>query len=288
MGNDLFSKVSDFIAAHQDGLITSGKRLLMALVIIAITVVVTRVIRRGVTTMLNRIKGWNDTATPIITEMLGYLLYTIGALVLLEVFGFNTNSLIALLGAAGIAVGLALKDTLSNLAAGLMLLFLRPFKAGDFIECGSVSGVVKEIDMFTTILGTPDGLYISAPNSALWGPPIKNYTRNGSRRLDITVGISYNDSIETGLAVLLGLAANEPTILRDPAPQAILLKINDSSIDLQLRVWLPIGEYWNTYWKLNRQVKEGIEAAGLTIPLPQQTLSFTKDASAMIEAFKKS
>ncbi|NLE53966.1 MAG: mechanosensitive ion channel family protein [Lentisphaerae bacterium] len=288
MGNDLFSKVSDFIAAHQDGLITSGKRLLMALVIIAITVVVTRVIRRGVTTMLNRIKGWNDTATPIITEMLGYLLYTIGALVLLEVFGFNTNSLIALLGAAGIAVGLALKDTLSNLAAGLMLLFLRPFKAGDFIECGSVSGVVKEIDMFTTILGTPDGLYISAPNSALWGPPIKNYTRNGSRRLDITVGISYNDSIETGLAVLLGLAANEPTILRDPAPQAILLKMNDSSIDLQLRVWLPIGEYWNTYWKLNRQVKEGIEAAGLTIPLPQQTLSFTKDASAMIEAFKKS
>lgn len=284
MGNDLFSKVSDFIAAHQDGLITSGKRLL----IIAITVVVTRVIRRGVTTMLNRIKGWNDTATPIITEMLGYLLYTIGALVLLEVFGFNTNSLIALLGAAGIAVGLALKDTLSNLAAGLMLLFLRPFKAGDFIECGSVSGVVKEIDMFTTILGTPDGLYISAPNSALWGPPIKNYTRNGSRRLDITVGISYNDSIETGLAVLLGLAANEPTILRDPAPQAILLKMNDSSIDLQLRVWLPIGEYWNTYWKLNRQVKEGIEAAGLTIPLPQQTLSFTKDASAMIEAFKKS
>lgn len=288
MGNDLFSKVSDFIAAHQDGLITSGKRLLMALVIIAITVVVTRVIRRGVTTMLNRIKGWDDTATPIITEMLGYLLYTIGALVLLEVFGFNTNSLIALLGAAGIAVGLALKDTLSNLAAGLMLLFLRPFKAGDFIECGSVSGVVKEIDMFTTILGTPDGLYISAPNSALWGPPIKNYTRNGSRRLDITVGISYNDSIETGLAVLLGLAANEPTILPDPAPQAILLKINDSSIDLQLRVWLPIGEYWNTYWKLNRQVKEGIEAAGLTIPLPQQTLSFTKDASAMIEAFKKS
>ena len=288
MGNDLFSKVSDFIAAHQDGLITSGKRLLMALVIIAITVVVTRVIRRGVTTMLNRIKGWNDTATPIITEMLGYLLYTIGALVLLEVFGFNTNSLIALLGAAGIAVGLALKDTLSNLAAGLMLLFLLPFKAGDFIECGSVSGVVKEIDMFTTILGTPDGLYISAPNSALWGPPIKNYTRNGSRRLDITVGISYNDSIETGLAVLLGLAANEPTILRDPAPQAILLKMNDSSIDLQLRVWLPIGEYWNTYWKLNRQVKEGIEAAGLTIPLPQQTLSFTKDASAMIEAFKKS
>ena len=127
MGNDLFSKVSDFIAAHQDGLITSGKRLLMALVIIAITVVVTRVIRRGVTTMLNRIKGWNDTATPIITEMLGYLFYTIGALVLLEVFGFNTNSLIALLGAAGIAVGLALKDTLSNLAAGLMLLFLLPF-----------------------------------------------------------------------------------------------------------------------------------------------------------------
>ncbi|HQL09960.1 MAG TPA: mechanosensitive ion channel family protein [Lentisphaeria bacterium] len=288
MGNELFSKVSDFIAAHQDGLITSGKRLLMALLIIAITVVVTRIVRRVVTTMLNRIKGWDDTATPIITEMLGYLLYTIGALVLLEVFGFNTNSLIALLGAAGIAVGLALKDTLSNLAAGLMLLFLRPFKAGDFIECGSVSGVVKEIDMFTTILGTPDGLYISAPNSALWGPPIKNYTRNGSRRLDITVGISYNDSIETGLAVLLGLAANEPTILRDPAPQAILLKMNDSSIDLQLRVWLPIGEYWNTYWKLNRQVKEGIEAAGLTIPFPQQTLSFTKDASAMIEAFKKS
>jgi len=277
MGNDLFSKVSDFIAAHQDGLITSGKRLLMALVIIAITVVVTRVIRRGVTTMLNRIKGWNDTATPIITEMLGYLLYTIGALVLLEVFGFNTNSLIALLGAAGIAVGLALKDTLSNLAAGLMLLFLRPFKAGDFIECGSVSGVVKEIDMFTTILGTPDGLYISAPNSALWGPPIKNYTRNGSRRLDITVGISYNDSIETGLAVLLGLAANEPTILRDPAPQAILLKMNDSSIDFVLRVWTLAGDYWPVTFDLNEQTYEALVSHGLNIPFPQMTIHMAKD-----------
>ena len=287
MGNDLFSKVSDFIAAHQDGLITSGKRLLMALVIIAISVVVTRVIRRGVTTMLNRIKGWDDTATPIITEMLGYLLYTIGALVLLEVFGFNTNSLIALLGAAGITVGLALKDTLSNLAAGLMLLFLRPFKAGDFIECGSVSGVVKEIDMLRPSWAHQTAC-ISAPNSALWGPPIKNYTRNGSRRLDITVGISYNDSIETGLAVLLALAANEPTILPDPAPQAILLKMNDSSIDLQLRVWLPIGEYWNTYWKLNRQVKEGIEAAGRPYPSRNRRCPFTKYASAMIEAFKKS
>lgn len=161
------------------------------------------------------------------------VVYAIGLIIVLDIFGVNTNSIIALLGAAGLAVGLALKDTLCNIAAGIMLLILRQFRVGHFIECGVYTGTVKEIGLFTTILETIDGLYLSMPNSSLWGTPIKNFTRNGKRRMDLVVGISYGDSIDKGFEVLKEIVEAESRFLKDPGPQVMVQALGDSSVNLQ-------------------------------------------------------
>jgi small conductance mechanosensitive channel len=201
-----------------------------------------------------------------------YGIYIIGGVFILDIFGVNTASLIALVGAAGLAIGLALKDTLSNIAAGIMLLILRPFRAGDFIEVGSLLGTVQEVNLFTTILETIDGLYIAAPNSVLWGNSIKNFTRNGKRRMDIVVGIAYSDSIERGFEVLRKIAASESRLLTAPEPQVMVATMGESAVNIQLRAWALNDDYWSSYWDLNKRVKEEIEQAGLSIPFPQRTL----------------
>jgi small conductance mechanosensitive channel len=249
-----------------------GYKIFLAMAIVVASVVIARFVKRSIIGANEKMQRIDATLMPLISAMAAYLVYTLGLLIVLDVFGVNTNSIIALLGAAGIAVGLALKDTLSNIAAGIMLLFLRPFTVGDFITCGDVSGSVREIGVFVTVIETADGLYISAPNNSLWGGAIKNFTRNGKRRMEITVGIDYQDSIEVGLKVLLAVAATESRLLADPAPQVMVFSMGDSSINLQLRMWAPVDVYWEIYWAMNRKVKEEIELAGLSIPFPQRTL----------------
>ena len=257
---------------NSTAVIDLGYKIFLALSIFIASVIISRIVRRSIIGANEKMQRIDATLMPVISSMAAYLVFTLGFLIILDVFGVNTNSIIALLGAAGIAVGLALKDTLSNIAAGIMLLFLRPFAIGDFITCGEVSGSVKEIGIFVTVIETADGLYISAPNNSLWGGPIKNFTRNGKRRMEITVGIDYQDSIEKGLKVLLEVAATESRLLTEPAPQVMVFSMGDSSINLQLRMWAPVDVYWEIYWAMNRKVKEEIELAGLSIPFPQRTL----------------
>jgi small conductance mechanosensitive channel len=201
-----------------------------------------------------------------------YGIFIICLIMIFNVFGINTASLLAILGAAGLAVGLALKDTLSNIAAGIILLFLGTYRRGDYVEFGSCSGTVKEISLFTTILETPDGIYISAPNSNIWGTPLKNYTRNGKRRMDISVPIAYSDSIDTAFRVVKEMAAAEGRLLADPAPQILVQSYGDSSVNVLLRAWAPLDQYWPVYWDLMRVLKEKLEEAGLSIPFPQRDL----------------
>ncbi len=217
----------------------------------------------------NKFDKFDPIFLPVLTKSITLIVYSLGIVVIFDHFGVNTNSMIALLGAAGLAVALALKDTLQNIAAGTMLLLLRPFSIGDYIECGSTTGTIKEVNIFTTILKTPDGLYVSAPNSSLWGSPIKNYTRNETRRIDVVVGISYGDSIDTGLAVLQDIITSEVRFLADPAPQVMVIALADSSVNLQLRAWASTADYWDLNWSLKRLIKVKIEEAGLTIPFPQ-------------------
>ncbi|WP_417792781.1 mechanosensitive ion channel family protein [Terasakiella pusilla] len=214
----------------------------------------------------------DETLIPVLGAMSSYSIYALGSLFILDILGVNTASLIALLGAAGLAIGFALKDTLSNIAAGIMLLFLRPFRANDYIEFGSIQGTVKEINLFTTSFETFDGLFVSTPNGLLWGNSIKNYTKNGRRRIDIVVGISYSDSIDRGISVLSEIAKNEQRFLQEPSPIVMVASLAESSVNLQLRGWVKIEDYWQVNWDLNKLAKEEIEKAGLSIPFPQRTL----------------
>jgi small conductance mechanosensitive channel len=214
--------------------------------------------------------SFDETAVSVLKIIIRYAIIIICFMMILNAFGVNTASLLAVLGAAGVAVGLALKDTMSNIAAGIILLFLRSFGKGDYIEFGGTSGTVKEISLFTTTLETPDGIFISAPNSTIWGVPLKNYSRNGKRRMDLSVGISYGDSIDDAFKVLNEIIAAEPRFLKTPAPQVLVSSLGDSAVNIVLRAWASGGDYWDAYWFQTKNIKEKIEAAGLSIPYPQR------------------
>jgi small conductance mechanosensitive channel len=274
---DMKDSLIQFWQNHSETIVALDYNLILAIVILVASSLIARAVRKAIQNSNAKFNKVDATLIPIFSTVASYAVYVIGGVFILDIFGVNTASLIALVGAAGLAVGLALKDTLSNIAAGIMLLILRPFKAGDFIEFGSTQGTVKEINLFTTVLETIDGLYIASPNSVLWGNNIKNFTRNGKRRMDIVVGISYSDSIDDGLKILQAVAANESRLMTEPAPQVMVASMADSAVNIQLRAWSTNENYWSAYWDLNKQVKEAVEAAGLTIPFPQRTLHLVSE-----------
>lgn len=273
--------IVEFWNSHSESIIGIGYKALLCLVILFASTLVAKGVRRSIRKANDRFEKLDATLVPILCTTATYVIYIIGGVFILDIFGVNTASIIALLGAAGLAVGFALKDTLSNIAAGIMLLFLRPFRTGDVIEFGSISGTVREINLFTSVLETFDGLYVASPNSVIWGSSIKNFTRNGKRRMDILVGVAYSDSVDDGLTVLKQIAANEARILKDPAPQVMVASMGESSVNLQLRGWARVDDYWDTFWDLNKQVKEEIEKAGLTIPFPQRSVHVVSGRDAI-------
>ncbi|MFC6633671.1 mechanosensitive ion channel family protein [Microbulbifer taiwanensis] len=268
---DFNELTKDFWPQFQSGLIA----LASAVLILVLTVIAARLARRGVHRLSNRLDA---TLIPVLSNIAVWAVYIVGLLVILDKFGVNTTSLIALLGAAGLAVGLALKDTLQNIAAGFILLGLRPFRVGETIQFGDTLGTVRQVGLFTTELDTVDGLRVSAPNSAIWGQTLINYSRNATRRMEIVASIAYGDDIETGMNVLRRLVAEEPRILADPVPSYAVRALADNSVDLHLRAWASNADYWDVYWSLMKQLKPALEAAGLSIPFPQRELHIINQA----------
>lgn len=242
---------------------------MLIIVVLFVSNFVTKLLHKWINKTNDRYESFDETLVPILRTVASMVVYSVGLVIILDFFGVNTASILALLGTVGLAIALALKDTLSNIAAGMMLLTLRPFHAGHFIETGSLLGKIKEIGLFTTILETSDGLYIFVPNSTLWGAPIKNFTKNGKRRMNLIVGIAYSDSIDKGFEALQAVIRSEPRFLAEPEPKVMVQAMADSSVNLQLRAWVSVENYWDVYWDTNKKVKEQIEAAGLTIPFPQ-------------------
>ncbi|MBQ9337397.1 MAG: mechanosensitive ion channel family protein [Lentisphaeria bacterium] len=266
--------LEDFWITHQDALLHFCKVLLLALIIILVTLMIGRLIRKVIDRAVAKVPSLDQSVGNIFYSIARTFLWLFTCLIILDLFGFNTASLLTVLGAAGLAVGLAMKDSLSNIAAGLMLLLLRPYKVGDYIDCGSVSGTIKEMGLFTTTLSTPDGIFIAAPNSTIFGSPVKNYSRNSTRRVDITVGISYGDSLPEGIRTLQALMEKNELILKDPAPQVLVADLADSSVNLTLRFWTASGNYWTAYWQIKEELKGALESAGLNIPFPQRVITF--------------
>ena len=219
---------------------------------------------------LNRVPAVDETLRPFFASIIRYAIIAITLVAVLARLGIQTTSIIAVLGAAGLAIGLALQGTLQNIAAGIMLLILRPFKVGDYIDAGGTAGTVDEIGLFTTDMTTFDGIYLSVPNSALWNTSILNYTRLPTRRLDIPVGIAYEDDVEKALSLLLEKLRTDSRVLADPEPQVMVTALGESSVDLNLRCWSLREDFWALRFDLNKNAKLWLDSAGISIPFPQR------------------
>ena len=208
------------------------------------------------------------------TGRLAYILVMVVAvLASLAKFGVQTTSFVAVLGAAGFAVGLALQGSLSHFAAGIMLLIFRPLKVGDFVEAGGVSGTVKEIRLFNTIMSTPDNVHMVVPNSKIFNDTIKNYSVNDTRRIDLTVGIGYKDSIDRAMEVLMETMREDNRIIQEPSPQIVVTELADSSVNLLLRCWTRRADFWSVKCDLTKNVKENFDLQGIEIPFPQRVIN---------------
>ncbi|MDR1985659.1 MAG: mechanosensitive ion channel [Treponema sp.] len=261
-----------FLENHTGALLDFIRNIIVSLIILIAGIVTARISGRLIKKNIDSGLRIDGTVARILRRIIRYGIFIVCVIMILNAFGINTASLLAVLGAAGVTIGLALKDTLGNIAAGIILLLLGSYRRGEYIEFGSYSGTVQEINLFTTILETPEGLFISAPNSSIWGTPLKNYSRNGKRRMELSVGISYSDSIDAAFRVMRDIAENETRFLKDPAPQVLVQSLGDSSVNIALRAWASTDVYWNIYWDQMRNVKLKIEEAGLHIPFPQRDL----------------
>ena len=190
--------------------------------------------------------------------------------------GVQTASFVAVLAAAGLAVGLALQGSLSNFAAGVLMIIFKPFKVGDFIEGGGVAGVVEEIGIFTTELKSPDNKKIIVPNAKMTSDNIVNYTAKDMRRIDIVAGVSYSDDLDKVKKILAEIMAKDDRILKDPAPTIGVLELADSSVNFAVRPWVKTAEYWDVFFATQESIKKRFDAEGICIPFPQQDVHIHK------------
>ena len=209
-------------------------------------------------------------------HFLGNIIYSALVIVVviaaLDRLGVDTTSVLAVFAAAGLAIGLAMKDSLSNFAAGVMLVIFKPFKIGDVITAAGETGVVESINVFSTLLRTGDNQEIVIPNSGIYGNTIKNITARETRRIDLVIGIGYGDNIAKAKSLLNEIINSDPGVLKDPAPTILVLDLADSSINIAVRPWVKAADYWTVRSDLLQAIKERFESSGITIPFPQRDL----------------
>ena len=213
---------------------------------------------------------------PSIVSFVGSLTYVLilvfAVLAALAKFGIQTASFIAILGAAGFAIGFALQGSLANFAAGVLILVLRPYRVGDFIDCAGVAGSVKEIQLFTTVLATPDNVKIMVPNGKIFGDVIKNITAYDTRRVDLVIGIGYSSDIQKAHDVMTNIMKEDPRVLSDPGTQIAVAELADSSVNFVARPWVKKADYWDVKFDLTRKIKEAFDANDIEIPFPQRVV----------------
>ena len=261
-GEQIVTLVQTYLAEY-------GLKVLAAIAILIIGRIVAGWIRRLVNRLMKK-GGTDDTVVGFVSSLvyIGVMAFVVVAA--LGQVGIQTTSFIAILGAAGLAIGLALQGSLANFAAGFLMLIFRPFKAGDFIEGAGVAGVVEKIEMFTTTMRTGDNKTIIVPNSNLSGGNIINYSAKETRRVDLTVGASYDADIKHVRQVLQGIIAADERIMPDPAPMIAVGELADNSVNFVVRVWVKSGDYWGVFFDTTEAVKIRFDEEGIGIPYPQR------------------
>jgi small conductance mechanosensitive channel len=249
---------------------TTGPNLMIAILILVGGWWLAGRAQRSVFRLIEDQPNIDSTLRIFISSLVRYTIIVVVLVAVLGQIGVQTTSILAALGAAAIAIGLAMQGTLSNIAAGIMLVWLRPFRVGDYIESGSTAGTVQDIGLFASELHTLDGIYLFVPNSELWSTRITNYTRLPTRMIDLKFGVAYSDDIAKGLRVLLELGKSDERAHSEPEAQVFVDELGDSAVVLSLRVWVATAEYWQVRRDLTGRGKAALEAAGLTIPFPQR------------------
>lgn len=231
----------------------------------------------GLTRKALRRSKVDDSLIPFLGGVTRVALIAMVAIAAVGALGIPAASFVAVIGAAGLAIALAFQGTFSNFAAGVMLLTFRPFKAGDFVDVAGQAGTVKEIGIFTTVLAAPDNVRIDVPNSSIFGETIKNFSANDMRRIDLVVGVGYDDDLGVAVRTCQDVVSADPRVLDEPALVVAVSEMGDSSVNLVVRPWVKTADYWATRWDLTRALKEQLEAAGCSIPYPQRDVHLVQE-----------
>ena len=253
-----------------DWLMSIGRDALAAVVILTLGLWLSGRVASIINKGAKRSRHIDDTLRPFLSSLARYAILIVTIISVLARVGVQTTSIVAALGAMGLAVGLALQGTLQNISAGLMLLVLRPFQVGDYIDASGISGTVETIGLFSTEMTTYDGIYQAVPNVSLWNTSILNYSRLPTRRLDVPVGIAYEDDIEKAMALLLDHLQQDSRVMSEPAPQVLVTGLGESSVDLSLRCWTQRTDFWTLKFEFNKNAKLWLDTAGISIPFPQR------------------
>jgi len=233
--------------------------------------------RTGVEKGLSKTGKMDGTLTKFLASLAKYVVLIVVLIAVLNQFGVETTSLVAVVGAAGLAIGLALQGTLSNVAAGVMLLMFRPFKVGDFVEVAGHAGTIKELNLFVTVMATGDNVKIIVPNGKIWGDSIRNFSANSTRRVDLVMGIAYDADIDAATTVMQAVIGEDSRIHKDPEPFIAVSELADSSVNFVVRVWVNSGDYWGVKFHLTKTFKLAFDENGIDIPFPSTTVYLQKD-----------
>jgi len=261
--------MEDIIKQVQAVVAQYGLRVLGALATIIIGIWLAKILSKSLGKVLNK-KSVDQTLVKFIVSLVKIALITFVIISAASQVGIQTASFVAVIGAAGLAIGFALQGSLSNLAAGVMLIIFKPIKVGDFIEGGGATGSVDSVGIFITTLHTPDNKVVFIPNSTLTGGNITNYSANDKRRVDMVFGIGYSDDIDKAKNVIQSVLNNDARVLKDPAPQIVVSELGDSSVNFNVRPWVDTADYWGVYFDTTEQIKKKFDEQNISIPFPQR------------------
>ncbi|ERM59838.1 MULTISPECIES: small-conductance mechanosensitive channel MscS [Vibrio] len=272
---DGLSHAEQWLTNNSDLFIQYGVNIISALIILFIGNIIVKAIANSVSKVLEK-KKMDRAVVEFIHGLVRYLLFVIVLIAALGRLGVQTASVVAVIGAAGLAVGLALQGSLSNFAAGVLIVAFRPFKSGDYVEIGGVAGSVDSIQIFQTILTTPDNKMVVVPNGSVIGSPITNYSRHATRRIDLMIGVSYNADLQKTKALLTKICESDERVLKEPGVQVGVHTLADSSVNFVVRPWVSTADYWSVYFDLMQAIKEGLDNEGIEIPFPQMDVHMNK------------
>jgi small conductance mechanosensitive channel len=263
-------KFQEILEKIYEMIVTYGMKFLTAIIVLIVGLIVIRWISRALVRLMRK-GNVNESLIPFLRSLTNILLKVMLVISVMGMVGIQMTSFIAVLGAAGLAVGLALQGTLQNFAGGVMILLFKPYEVGHFIEAQGFMGTVKEIQIFTTVLATPDNRKVIIPNSPLATGSITNFSAMPTRRIDFSFGIGYSDDIDQAKKILLKMAEKDDRVLKEDNPPEVMVEaLADSSVNLKLRTWVKAEDYWGLFFDITEGVKKQFDGAGISIPFPQQ------------------